>query len=135
LLEPSDSLRLARRSIQRELPKDVRELRLFARPPLAFYLALAGGVEVHRQPDLAHLVKQGDSTSWALLDMAMIRQDNVVEEELNRSLAHWVVVRDIPTTLNLPALLDIDPSAASGRAVDASASLRLLRPKGIGDLR
>ena len=30
-------------------------------------------------------------------------------------LAHWVVVRDIPTTLNLPTLLDIDPSAASER--------------------
>jgi len=135
LLEPSDSLRLASRSIQSDLPKHVRQLRLFARPPLAFYLALAGGVDVDRQPDLAHLLEQGDSTSWALLDMAMIRQNNIVEEELNRSLAHWVLVRDIPTTLNLPALLDIDPSAASGRSVDASARLRLLRPKGIGDVR
>jgi len=110
-------------------------LRVFARPPLAFYLALAGGALVDRQPDLAHLVEPGDSTSWALLDMAMIRQDNVREVELNRSLAGWVVEREVPTTLNPPTLLDIDPSAARERKFDASAVLRLLRPKRIGDVR
>ncbi|MFI5460768.1 MAG: ArnT family glycosyltransferase [Isosphaerales bacterium] len=135
LLEPSDSLRLACRSIQSELPKDVRELRLFARPPLAFYLALAGGVDGPRQPDLAHLLEQGASTSWALLDMAMIRQSHVAAKELDPMLSHWVVVRDIPTTLNLPTLLDIDPSAASGRSIDAMAGLRLLRPRRIGEVR
>ena len=36
--------------------QDVKDLRVYARPPLAFYLALAGGVAVHRQPDLAHLL-------------------------------------------------------------------------------
>jgi len=135
LLEPSDSLRLACRSIQSELPKDVRRLRLFARPPVAFYLALAGGVDIDRQPDLAHLLVRGDPASWAALDMAMVRQSHLTAKDLDPLLGNWVVVRDIPTTLNLPALLDIDPSAASGRSIDASASLRLLRPKGTGDVR
>ena len=34
--------------------------------------------------------------------------------DLERSLAGWALVREIPTTLNLPTLLDIDPAAARG---------------------
>ena len=37
----------------------------------------------------------------------------IARAELNRSSAAWVLVRAIPTTLSLPVLLDIDPSAAS----------------------
>jgi len=110
-------------------------LGLFARPPLAFYLALAGGVDVLRQPDLAHLLEQGDQASWAVLDMAMIRQSHLAAKDLDPLLGNWVVVRDIPTKLNLPTLLDIDPSAASGRSIDATAGLRLLRPRRIGEVR
>jgi len=134
LLDPSDSLRQASRSILSELPKDVMKLRLFARPPLAFYLALTGRVDVDRQPDLAHLLEQGDHASWALLDMAMIRQSQLGAKDLDPLLTNWVMVRDVPTTLNLPALLDIDPSAASGRSIDASAGLRLFRPRRKGDV-
>ena len=135
LLEPSDSVRLACRAIQQELPKDVKSLRVFARRPVIFYLALDGGVTVFPQPDLDHLLEQGDRTSWALLDMAMMRQDNVSEEDLSRSLAHWVVVRDIPTTLNMATLLDIEPAAARSGTLNVLASLRLLRPKRAGEVR
>ena len=113
----------------------MKDLRVYARPPLAFYLALAGGVSVHRQPDLAHLLEPGNSTSWALLDLALIRQENIPEQDLDRLLAGWTLVREIPTTLNPPTLLDIDPAAARGDMIDASAPLRLLRPKRMEDVR
>jgi len=125
---------MACRAIQQEIPKDVKSLRVFARRPVTFYLALSGGVTVFPQPDLDHLLEQGDGTSWALLDMAMMRQDNVSEEDLSRSLAHWVVVRDIPTTLNMATLLDIEPAAATSGTLNVLASLRLLRPKRAGEV-
>jgi 4-amino-4-deoxy-L-arabinose transferase-like glycosyltransferase len=133
-LEPSDSLRLACRSMLGELPEDVRGLRVFARPPVAFYLGLAGRASVQREPDVEKLLERGEHASWALLDMAMIRQSHPAVHSLDPLLAHWVTVRDIPTTLNLPALLDIDPAAASDRSIDPSAVLRLLRPKRIGNV-
>jgi dolichyl-phosphate-mannose-protein mannosyltransferase len=136
LLEPSDSVRMACRAIQQALPKDVKSLRVFARRPIIFYLALGGGVTVFPQPDLDHLLEQGgDRTSWVLLDMAMMRQDNVSEEDLLRVLTHWVVVRDVPTTLNMATLLDIEPAAARSGTLNVMASLRLLRPKRAGEVR
>ncbi len=135
LLDPSDSLRQACRSILTELPGDVKNLRVFARPPVAFYLALTSRVAVERQPELGRMLEQGDQTSWAVLDMAMIRQSQLGARDLDPVLANWVMVRDIPTTLNLPTLLDIDPSTADGRSIDATASLRLLRPRRIGDVK
>jgi dolichyl-phosphate-mannose-protein mannosyltransferase len=135
LLEPSDSLRQACRSIMSELPKDLSDLRVFARPPLAYYLAVAGHVGVHRQPDLAHLIEKRDPRSWAVLDMALIRQQNVSKLDLDRSLAGWLVAREIPTTLNPPTLFDIDPAAARGGTIDASAPVWLLRPRRMEDVR
>ena len=133
LLDPSDSLREACRSILSELPKDVNNLRVFVRPPVAFYLALPGRIVVDRQPDLDRLLKRDDQTSWAVLDMAMIRQSQLGAKDLDRMLTNWVIVRDVTTTLSLPALLDVDPSAANERSIDASANLRLLRTKRMGD--
>jgi hypothetical protein len=112
-----------------ELPRDVKDLHAYARPALPFYLALGGDVAVLRQPDLAHLLAAGNTTSWALLDLALIRQQNISEQDLDRLLAGWTLVREVSTTLNPPTLLDIDPAAARGAIIDASAPLRLLRPK------
>jgi dolichyl-phosphate-mannose-protein mannosyltransferase len=135
LLAPSDSLRLASRSILRELPKDVSQLRILARPSLVFYLAQSSGVAIGRQPDLARLLDNRDPRAWAVLDMALMRQDNVSAGDLERSLGDWLVVREIPTTLNLPTLLDIDPAAARGSETDSSAPIRLLRPRRREDVR
>ena len=67
--------------------------------------------------------------------MALIRQDNVSEVDLSRSLADWVVVGDFPTTLNTPTLLDIEPAAARSGTVNVLASLRLCDPKRAGDVQ
>ena len=48
----------------------MKHLRVLARPPVAFYLALAGGVAVHRQPDLGTPARSRDPRAWALLDLA-----------------------------------------------------------------
>ena len=94
------------------------------------------GVAVYPQPDLEHLLATGDPRSWALLDMAMVRQQRGARERSCRiDRAAGTVVREIPTTLNLPTLLDIDPSAATSGAGDRSAPLLLLRPKPSGEAR
>ena len=59
VLNPSDSIRLACRAIQKDIPGNVNILRVFARRPVIFYLALGGGVTVFPQPDLNHLLEQG----------------------------------------------------------------------------
>jgi dolichyl-phosphate-mannose-protein mannosyltransferase len=127
VLGASDSLRQAAQTIRDELPSDVKDLSAFVRPPLAYYMALEGAIAVHRQPDLPHLLEAGGATSWALLDQTLIRQQNTSEQDLDRLLAGWTLVREIPTTLNPPTLLDIDPAAARGAPIDVSAPLRLLR--------
>ena len=110
-------------------------MRILARPSLAFYLAQANGVTIGRQPDLARLLDSRDPRAWAVLDMALMRQDNVAAGDLERSLADWLVVREIPTTLNLPTLLDIDPAAAREGRADSSAPISLLRPRRREDVR
>jgi 4-amino-4-deoxy-L-arabinose transferase-like glycosyltransferase len=135
LLGPSDSLRHAAQAILFELPPKTKDLRAYARPPLIFYLALADGVTVGRQPDLAHLSRPANLTSWAVLDLALVRQDNLKETDLDRWFRDWVVVREIPTTLNPAALLDIDPAAARSAVIDASAPVRLLRPRRMEEIR
>jgi hypothetical protein len=132
LLDTSDSLRHACRLITAALPRSVTDLHVFARPPVAFYLGLDSRVSIHRQGDVAHLLSQNNPTAWAVLDMAMIRQAHSEASELDRLEHGWVAVREIPTTLNLPTLLDIDPAAFGQGLVETSAGLRLLRPNRTG---
>jgi hypothetical protein len=127
LLAPSDSLRDASGALLSELPRDVADLRVLARPPLLFYLALAGQTRVQRQPDLAHLLDKADPQAWAVLDLALMRQANMSQADLDRATAGWTLVREVPTTLNLPTLLDIDPAAARGEMMDFTAPIWLLR--------
>jgi 4-amino-4-deoxy-L-arabinose transferase-like glycosyltransferase len=135
LLGPTDSLRSACQSILTELPKDVESLRVFARPPVTFYLGSIGRTAVFPQPSLDRLLLPADPRSWAVLDLAMLRQNGIAVRELDRLRAAWVPVRDYPTTLSGPTLLDLDPLAGRGEPVDlaALAALRLLRPKRRGD--
>ena len=99
LLAPSDSLRSACASIAHDLPKDVKTLRVFARPPVTFYLGQFARVSLDRQPSLSELFEPSDAATWALLDMAIVRQDQGLEAELKRSSSAWVLVRAIPSTL------------------------------------
>jgi hypothetical protein len=133
-VEPSDSVRMACRAIHQLLPQEVKSLRVFARRPIIFYLAFDGGVTVLPQPDLDHLLEKGDPTAWVVLDMAMMRQDNVSEADVSRALAQWIVIRNIPTTLNMATLLDIEPAAARSGTLNVLVSLRLLRPKRAGEV-
>ena len=105
-----------------------------ARPSCFIWRWLVGSPS-HRQPDLRRLLEPGITTSWAVLDMAMVRQAISSGQGSRPSARDLGLVREIPTTLNLPTLLDVDPSAASGRSIDASAPLRLLRPRRTEDVR
>jgi hypothetical protein len=124
LLAPTDSVRKACGKIVSELPGDLKSLRLYARPPVTFYLA--GRIPILPQPDFTSLVA-GESASWALVDKAMVWQQNGGQEDMAGLPAAWSVVHKAPTTLSLPALLDIDPAAAVNGRWDRSAPLFLLR--------
>jgi 4-amino-4-deoxy-L-arabinose transferase-like glycosyltransferase len=133
LLEPSDSLRHACRMVTNDLPKDLGSLRLYARPPVAFYLG--AGVSVAPQPALDPLFAPGDPKAWALLDAAMVKQGGGVPGRFGNSTDRWELADEIPSTLNWPTLLDIDPSAAMARSPDRSAPMFLFRPKRPGAAR
>jgi hypothetical protein len=135
ILEPSDSLRLASVSIPSKIPAGSSGVRVLVRPPVLYYLAMAGQAAVLREPDLRRLLKPGAGPSWAILDTALVRQDQIDEAELSASLAPWASALEVPASLNLPTLLDIDPSAAGRSAIDVSAPLRVLRLKSTGDVR
>jgi len=128
VLEPTDSLRVACRAIPRDLPRNVTDLRLFARPAVAFYLSLENRVNLSSQPDLDHLLEPAGPATWCLLDTALSRQVSRSPEEASRLSSHWVTARDFPSYLNLPTLLDIDPGSCYRSSFDVSASLLVLRP-------
>jgi 4-amino-4-deoxy-L-arabinose transferase-like glycosyltransferase len=134
LLAPSDSLRSATALLGRDLPKTVKTLRVFARPPVTFYLGQMAGPPVERQASLTELLRPGDQGTWALLDTALLTQGDDRGVKLNQSSTDWNLARAIPTPLSLPVWLDIDPAVAFGDD-DAGASfeLRLLRPERAGD--
>jgi dolichyl-phosphate-mannose-protein mannosyltransferase len=134
LLAPTDSLKLASASIAHDLPATVKNLRLLARPPLTFYLGRSAAVTIEPQAGLSGLLRPADPSTWALFDTAIIRQDDDVTAERDRSSADWVLVRTIPTPLSLPVLLDIDPAVASRWNAGASVELRIMRPKRAGDI-
>lgn len=131
LLGPTDSLRRACKTISGELPREIGGLRLYARPSVTFYLS--GSTSVLPQPSLDRLLAPGDTRTWALLDTAMTRQETDASERFTRSGDRWILVREFPTSLSLPTLLDIDPSVAASGAGDVSAPLRLLRPRRPGE--
>jgi hypothetical protein len=153
LMEPTDSLRRACHLLARDLPQDLGTLRLYARPPVTFYL---GGVApVAPQPTRRTLLATSDPRSWAILDAAMmvqelsrqggpqlglvwdamLRQGGDVPEEPSGAGARWEVAREVPTTLNWPTLLDIDRSAATAASPSRLAPLFLFRPKRPGAAR
>ncbi len=133
LLESSDSLRLACRSIAAELPKNVPTLRIHARPPVTFYLS--GVVPVAPQATPEALVSGPDRRSWILLDSAMLGPGGSERARKMAESSSFELVREIPTKMNLPTLLDVDPSTPIQTPIDVSAPLFLLRPKRPGDAR
>lgn len=130
LLEPSDSLRAACRKITSILPKNLESLRLLARPPVTFYLS--GVVVISPQPTLERLLQGGDANAWSLIDGAMIEQSGEERRRLAGARVRWDFVREVPTTMNLPTLLDVDPGAAASGQRSPTAALLLFRPKRTG---
>ena len=85
------------------------------------------------EPNLAGLLEGGNPGLWALVDLAMLRQEGDVNSAREKLLARWELVREYPTELNLPTLLDVDPSAVlTGRSAAVECPLLLLRPRGQG---
>jgi hypothetical protein len=102
----------------------VESLRLLGRPPITFYLG--GHVSIIPQPD-ARGLSAGKPGSWAVLDQAVVWPGTGGRRGPAALEGAWVVVREIPTELSLPTMLDIDPSAARSGHWDNKAPLYLLR--------
>jgi dolichyl-phosphate-mannose-protein mannosyltransferase len=139
LLAPSDSLRQACNQVALLLPDEVKGLQLLVRPPALYYLA--GRVRVSRMGGSDQLRMRGQPGIWALVDSAILRSElGQGSEESSRNLLdrlanHWEVVEEIPTTLALPTLLDLDPNAARSASSDRTCRLWLLRPRRPGAVR
>jgi hypothetical protein len=131
ILSSSDSLRSAVQKFLADLPDGTPGLRLLVRPPVTFYLG--GRVPAQAEPDLAGLLQPRDPRLWALVDLAQLRQEGDTGAATKRLLERWEKVREYPTQLNLPTLLDIDPGAARAGRSDATLEpLWLLRPRPAG---
>ncbi len=132
-LAASDSLRNGVRKAVADLPAGTPGLRRLARPPVTFYLGGRVQVQVQVEPDLGRLLAPGDPRLWALIDLAQLRQEGDPKTASAAIFGRWELVREYPTQLSLPALLDIDPGAArAGRSESLSAPLWLLRPRTAG---
>ncbi len=116
-LEPTDSLRVACRSIPREVHPSVNDLRLYCRPAVTFYVSSATQVSLRIQPSLDRLLEPAAAGTWCLLDSAMTRQEHRSVAEDPRLGTRWVVARSLPSYFNLPTLLDVDPASCYGRSV------------------
>lgn len=132
-VEWSDSLRVACRQVQADLPKDLTRLRFLGRPAITYYLATAG-VPLATQPDLDGLLKPGAGGELALVDDALLRQEADYTGTKSRLTEGWEIVKEYPSQLNLPTLLDLNPGAARKRieSPEFECPLWLLRPRSKG---
>jgi dolichyl-phosphate-mannose-protein mannosyltransferase len=130
-LAPADSLRTAVRKVISDLPPETKGLRALVRPPVVFYLG--GRIPVQTEPNLARLLEFTDRQTWALIDVAQLRQEGDLKTAKSRLLSRWEIVHEYPTFLNLPTLLDVDPGAARvGDSELIAEPLWLLRPRMVG---
>ena len=133
LLVPTDSLKKESIAIAHDFPKDVKTLRVYARPPASFYLGQTALVALESQASLRELLRPGDGATWALLDTALVRQDENLKAELKRSSPDWILAGTFRAPPSMPVLLDIDPAAAFDENASAQVELRLFRPRRAGD--
>ncbi len=126
LLAPSDSLRHAASRIVAKMPADVRAVRFFGRPSLAFYLG--GRIPLATQGESKTLFRPGDARTWILTDEAVLPPSTFFGP------GRWSYSETIDSRLALPTLLDIHPGAASHRDARiisrwGDAELRLFRSR------
>ena len=125
-------------AIARDLPKIVQDSSR-PRPAAGYVLPRPDrpASPIERQPSLSELLQPGDGTTWALLDMAIIRQDQGARCRAgpsSRPAGSWYA--RFPRNLSLPVLLDIDPGDRKQlRDAGPQVELRLMRPKRAGDLQ
>ena len=109
----------SRMTVSNTIPRELAEVRVFARPPLLFYLALAGRADLLRQPDLRRLLGPGSGPV-----MGVARHGARQARQRRRRRARRIDSRPGPESrtcrppLNLPTLLDVDPvgrDQSSGR--------------------
>jgi 4-amino-4-deoxy-L-arabinose transferase-like glycosyltransferase len=129
----TDSLRIACAAIRAEVPKNVSRIRLYARPPVTFYLG--GELPLEPMPSWDRMLGRSDSGTWAILDSAMLRQEGRSAPWNNAMGRDWVLVKSVDANLSPGALLDIDPSSALNDSWDDSTAILLFRPALAGTTR
>jgi 4-amino-4-deoxy-L-arabinose transferase-like glycosyltransferase len=135
LLQPTDGLQRVMTVINSRLPSEVHGLRILGRPSILYYQALVGKDKVAplREPDAASLMRDGDPDVWAIVDEVQLRNEDQPNRVRNRLLRHWTRITAFPEEMSLPALLDVDPSAAYGESPTEQTWIWLLRPRRAGD--
>ena len=136
LLAPSDSVRGAVELLVAQLPGRMVPIKVLARPPVSYYLGNSVIVLSLAGPEA--LARPADPSALAIYD-AGLSAEPVLGDGLPEFLREdWAIVGRGPTTLSLPALLDIHPDAANATddaRVLRNAPLWLIRPKRARDRR
>ena len=109
VLNPSQAtLRtFALKTVPETIPGNGTPIRVFARRPLAFYLAQLGRYTIHLEPSAARILQNVMPDSWSILDQAL----------MNSTAETWNVIRRRPrlsasVEIDPVTMLDIDPGAA-----------------------
>jgi hypothetical protein len=119
LLAPSDSLK----SVAAQLAVPIKkgnpppEVRVYARPPLAFYLNTVHGIAtttLSKQPRFTNSFPSFPLTRWILTDEVLYSGGSPSSPPIGGFVMHGNSARDYHDFLNLTTLLDVDPHAAYG---------------------
>lgn len=107
------------------------ELRVLARRPLAYYLALQGKPRFRILPDADDLVRVPiGGHDWALVDGVQVGEGTDEGSGWSRIEARWSRVSVWPITFDPVTLLDVNPEAPYDLSHSKPASLVLFYPRG-----
>ncbi|MEO6810965.1 MAG: glycosyltransferase family 39 protein [Isosphaeraceae bacterium] len=118
LLSPTDSLRIATEQISQKYTHRANEthdpidvVRVFARPPVLFYLSM-NGVPVERVDGLESLFRPASPRVWALHDSAIDLATSRSDQPQEWRAGQWDIFGMFWDRPSPPTLLDLDPGLA-----------------------
>jgi|GEM_PF-1047866 len=131
---PTDGFRNAAAELANDQPvasDPAAVLRVLARRPLLYYLALQGKPRIQMLPDADELVRGPlREHEWALVDGVQVGEGTDEGTEWRRIERRWVRVSVWPVVFDPVTLLDVNPEAPYDLSYSKPASLVLFYPRG-----
>jgi len=112
-----------------EVASKQKLIRVYARRPLAFYLAMYWRGQIQLEPSPGSLSQLEGIEGRAIIDGAMLEHEGMSDAELFRILKGWEIERTVAVEVDPVTLLDIRPQAASQKSPQRRFELWLLSPR------